>query len=357
MRKLIILALLYAPSIHAQSPALGGFTKEDIKERDALNNDKSTPMAAEKATKEWNMNGGLHFESGTNGTRSGYSNRTKRTNSSTGTKSNSYSRDFLERRREARERAREEAIRKERERKERIARENAADFRNGYNAKMASSSAYYDEKRRNDRYRMGEGARKLDQEIQAKNYVIRREIRQDSHSIKDENELLDIMQNGITSPDHVRMHVNQDGYYDSVIDKTLISDKVEEAKAANRHKKEIEDAKQKAKDYIESLRRNNFDFNSLLSVISKAKSTEENDSKLTEKTVGEDNKAGTENEKGDSTKTKRKRTYEEYVYELNLNGGNDFDDDDWITFEEMRKNKEEGMRDELKKEQENNKNY
>ena len=104
MRKLIILALLYAPSIHAQSPALGGFTKEDIKERDALNNDKSTPMAAEKATKEWNMNGGLHFESGTNGTRSGYSNRTKRTNSSTGTKSNSYSRDFLERRREARER-------------------------------------------------------------------------------------------------------------------------------------------------------------------------------------------------------------------------------------------------------------
>lgn len=132
---------------------------------------------------------------------------------------------------------------------------------------------------------------------------------------------------------------------------------MEEAKAANRHKKEIEDAKQKAKDYIESLRRNNFDFNSLLSVISKAKSTEENNSKLTEKTVGEDNKAGTENEKGDSTKTKRKRTYEEYVYELNLNGGNDFDDDDWITFEEMRKNKEEGMRDELKKEQENNKNY
>ena len=98
IRFLLLMMLFYASSLFAQSPN-GGislydgmYSKKWEKERDEINNDKSTPMATDHANKKWVMNGGLHPEMGSEGIRSGY--RSK--GSSTGTKSSSYSSEFLE---------------------------------------------------------------------------------------------------------------------------------------------------------------------------------------------------------------------------------------------------------------------
>ena len=333
IRFFLLMMLFYASSLFAQSPN-GGislydgmYSKEWEKERDEINNDKSTPMATDAANKKWIMNGGLHPEVGSEGIRSGY--RSK--GPSTGTKSSSYSSEFLERRREAMERAREEALRKERERKERIARENAADFRNGYNAKMASSSAYYQEKYVSDKYKMGEGARKMDQSLHGMDFASMPEVRTDTYEIKEENELLDILQNGIDNPQHVRLHVNADGYYDSVISKNLVSDKVDEA-LSQKQEKEAEEAKLEAMEYMEELKKSNFDFSSLLSLISVKNNTNDNESGISDT---ENTEEKSQNESDREEPLKRQRTYEEYLYEMSQNGGKDFTNEDWAVFRKM----------------------
>lgn len=351
MKKYFLSVMLFCtPSLFAQSPngiSLydGMYSKEWEKERDELNNDNNSPAALDKAVKKWNMNGGLHPEMTPKGLRSGY----KRGKSSTGTHSSSYSNEFLESRREAMERTREEALRKERERKERMARENAADFRNAYNAKMMSSSAYYQDRYANDKYKMGEGAKELDKSLRGMDYASMPEVRTNSYDIKEENELLDIMQNGINNPQHVELHVDSEGYYDSPLGNGLVSEKVDEALALKKQR-EAEEARQEAQKYVEELKKSNFDFSSLLPLISVKGDADNNKSGISEIEKTED-KSTSESDKEEPLK--RQRTYEEYLYELSQNGGKDFTPEDWIIFRKMMSEKKEMLYKELDKKNNN----
>lgn len=358
MKYIALLALLCATPLHAQTDVSlydGMYSKEWEQERDALNNDKQHPAAAEKDAKHWNMNGGLHPEMTPSGTTSGYKRKSSGTRGTTGTRSSSYSSEFLERRREAVAQAREEAERKERERKERIARENAEDFRNGYATKMASSAAYYGEKHANDEYKMGEGARLLDESVRASDYATPPEVRPESYSVSEENELFDIMQKGMDTPSRLKLHVDTDGHYNTRVDASVISQKVDEARAqAVSRRQQTDEAKLKVKGHLERLRKSNFDFSALAAIFSKAGAAA-NDDTPKNSTATPQPQAADEGSKPDSALPRKQRTYEEYLYLLDRNKTDDFTDEDWDIFSQMVAEKDKQIDNESEKMKQQNK--